>query len=230
MEAEDEQRIQNDIDGGAGQRGDHGELRAAVGANDRVQRLAKHIERNAQRNIEEVLLRLTECLFVDAAAEHGQDRILKDQIDGRQHDAGDDAQPDGISDAAVGILPAIRAQADADERAASVADHHGNGQRHHRQREHHRIGGVAVGAQIAGVGDEDLVDDVVQRRHQQGNDARNGILAHQRADPLGLQKGVGFLLHGIFLPNLSRPAHSGRACPDKKACGLSWIYATQATR
>ena len=58
-----------------------------------------------------------------------------------------------------------------------------------RQREDHRIGGVAIGAEIAGVGNEDLVDDVVKGTHQQGDDAGNGLSHHHEPNP-PLESGV----------------------------------------
>ena len=45
-----------------------------------------------------------------------------------------------------------------------------------------------VRAEIAGVGDEDLVNDVIQRAHQQRDDARNGVLPHQPAHALRPQE------------------------------------------
>ena len=42
-------------------------------------------------------------------------------------------------------------------------------QRHHRHGKYHRVGGVAVGTEIAGVGDEELAHNIVERcRGQQG--------------------------------------------------------------
>ena len=76
------------------------------------------------------------------------------------------------------------AQADADEGAAAISHQNGDRQSHHRQREDYRIGGVAVGAEITGVGNEDLVHDVVKGAHQQGNDAGDGVLPHQSPDLL----------------------------------------------
>ena len=45
-----------------------------------------------------------------------------------------------------------------------------------------------VRAEIAGVGNEDLVNDVIQRAHQQRDDARNGVLPHQPAHALRPQE------------------------------------------
>ena len=58
---------------------------------------------------------------------------------------------------------------------------------------YHGVGRVAIGAQIAGVGNENLIDDVVQRAHQQRDDAGNGVLPHELADTLRPQK----LISGI---------------------------------
>ena len=60
------------------------------------------------------------------------------------------------------------------------------------------IESIAVGAQIAGVGNKDLVHDVVQRTHQQRNNARDRILSHQLADALRAEKLIG-TFHGIHL-------------------------------
>ena len=197
VEAVDEQGIQHDVHGCAGEGAGHGELRTAVRADDGIQRLTEHVEGHADGDPGEVFLRLNEGLLVDAAAEHGQDAALEDQIDGGEHRAADDADDHGVADAAVRVVLAVCAQADADEGAAAVADHHRDGQCHHGQREHHGVGCVAVGAKVARVCNEDLVDDVVERSHQQRNDAGNRIPAHQHADGLGLQKAVGFLFHKI---------------------------------
>ena len=64
----------------------------------------------------------------------------------------------------------------------------GDGQRHDGQREHDRIGRVAVRAEVTGVGDEDLVDDVIERTHQQRNDAGDGVLPHELSNTLRPQK------------------------------------------
>ena len=53
---------------------------------------------------------------------------------------------------------------------------------------HDGVGRVAVGAEIAGVCDEDLIDDVIQRAHQQRDDAGNGVLPHELSDTLRSQK------------------------------------------
>ena len=92
----------------------------------------------------------------------------------------------------------IEGKADADEGAAAVTDHHRNSQRHYRQGEHNGVGGVAVRAQIAGVCNKDLVHDVIQRTHQQRNNARDRILLHQLADAFRAKKLIG-TFHGIHL-------------------------------
>ena len=189
MKAENEQRVQHQIDRRARQRGDHGEAGAAVGADDRVQALAEHIERYAQRDPEEVLFGQAEGLFIDRAAEQGQQRIPEQQIAGGQHKAGGHTAQHGAADASAGVLRLLTAQTKADEGAAAVADHHGHGQRDHRQGKHHRIGGVAVGAEVAGIGDENLVDDIIQRRHQQRDHAGESVFPHQFGNGGGFQMG-----------------------------------------
>ena len=103
-----------------------------------------------------------------------------------------------VANAALCLGDFVLPKADADEGAAAVTDHHGNGQRYHRQGENDRIGGVAIRAKIAGVCNKDLVHDVVQRTHQQRNNARDRILLHQLADAFRAKKLIG-IFHGIHL-------------------------------
>lgn len=97
--------------------------------------------------------------------DHGGDDDLEEFHDDAHHRHGD---------LGILLLTEHRAQGHADKGAAAVPHHHGDGQGHHRQGKHHRVGGVAVGPQIVGVGNEDLVHDVVQCPHQQGDHAGNG--------------------------------------------------------
>lgn len=172
-------------DGGA-----HGEFGTPVGADDRIHGLAEHVEGDAQRDPEEILPRAGEGLLVDPPAEQGEEHVHAQQVDRRQNGAAPKAEQDGAADAPVGVLIPTGAQGDADEGAAAVADHHGDGQGDHRQGEHHRVGGVAVGAEIVGVCDKDLIDDVVERGDDKGENTGDGVLPHQRPDPLCFQKCV----------------------------------------
>jgi hypothetical protein len=53
--------------------------------------------------------------------------------------------------------------------------------------------------------DVDLVDDIVQRAHEQGNDAGDGEFAHQLSDALGAEKAVCFCLHDDdYLQNIKK--------------------------
>ena len=124
--------------------------------------------------------------------------ILKNQIERRQHNAADQTHHYRVADAPLCLGDFVLPEADADEGAATVTNHHGDGQSHHRQGEHNGVGGVAVGAQIAGVCNKDLVHDVVQRTHQQRNNARDRILLHQLADALRAKELIG-TFHGIHL-------------------------------
>jgi len=114
--------------------------------------------------------------------------IGKQQVQRRQHQTAACRQHHGVAHGSAGILLPALAQREADEGAAAVTDHDGDGQRHHSQGKDHRISGISVGTQIAGVGDEDLIHDVVERPYQQGDDAGEGVAAHEPPDGLGLQK------------------------------------------
>lgn len=180
------------------QGGDHGEAGASVGTDNRVHALAEHIKGDAQCNPEEVLLRQPEGFFIDRTAEQRQQRFAEHQIAGRQQQAGGHAAQHGAADAAAGILRLFPAQTEADEGTAAVADHDGYSQRDDRQGKNHRIGRVAVGTEVAGIGDEDLIDDIIQRRHQQRDDTGNGVFSHQLGDRGSFQKGL-FHIRFLFL-------------------------------
>ena len=98
------------------------------------------------------------------------------------------------------ILP-VRTQTDTDKSAAAVPYHDSNCQGHHGQGEYHGVGRISVGPKIACIGNENLVHNVVQGCHQQGNNAGDCVLSHQGADWLCFKKGVGFLVHWTLLLN-----------------------------
>ena len=83
FEYEDENGIEDDVNDGAGECGDHGELGVSVRADDGVHSLPEHIERDAQGDIEEVFLRVMESFFVNCAAEHSNNVVRKNEIDCR---------------------------------------------------------------------------------------------------------------------------------------------------
>ena len=197
-EAENEDGVQNDVQRRTRKGGDHGKPGAAIRADDGVHGLPKHIKGHAQRDIEEILLRVVVGLGVDRSTEHGKNGVCKNQIERGQHNAADQTYHHRIADAPLCLGDFVLPKADADEGAAAVTNHHGNGQRYHRQGEHDGVGGVAIRAKIAGVCNKDLVHDVVQRTHQQRNNARDRILLHQLADAFRAEKLIG-TFHGIHL-------------------------------
>ena len=106
---------------------------------------------------------MAEGLLVDRAAEHGDDLVSENQIDGGEDQAGRYAEEDRIADTSARFPSLLPPETDRDECAAAVSHHDRDGERHDRQREDDRIGRIAVGAEVAGVRDEDLIDDVIQR-------------------------------------------------------------------
>lgn len=78
---ENEQRVQDNVDHGACQCGDHGEFGAAIGADNGVHGLTEHIERDTQGNPEEVFPGLNKGLLVDSAAKGCQNLVRKNQVD-----------------------------------------------------------------------------------------------------------------------------------------------------
>ena len=197
-EAENEDGVQNDVQHRTRKGGHHGKPGAAVGTDDGVHGLPEHIERHAQRDIKEILLGVVIGLGVDRSAEHGKNGVRKNQIERGQQDAADQTHHHRIADAPLCLGDLVLPKADADEGAAAITDHDCDCQRYHRQGEHDGVGGVAVGAQIAGVCNKDLIHDVVQCADQQRNNARDRILLHQLADAFRAEKLIG-TFHGIHL-------------------------------
>ncbi len=195
-QAVDHNGVQNHIDDGAGNSAAHGELGASVRADDGVHGLAEHIERDAQADVEEILLGEGIGLRVDLGTKHGQNLFREAKVSCHQDQAGKDAQQDGVANAFVGLFRVLLPQADADKGAGTVTDHDSDAQSQHRQGENHRGGGVAIGAQEGCVGDEDLVNDIVQGTYDQRNNTGNGIPAHQRSHLLGYEKCV-CLFHSV---------------------------------
>lgn len=75
FEQKDKNRVQNNVNCSSGKCRDHRKLGIPVCTNDRVHCLSKHIERNTQRNIKEIFLRVIEGLFIDRSTEHCNDLI-----------------------------------------------------------------------------------------------------------------------------------------------------------
>ena len=171
-----------------------------------------------------------------------------------QYNAADQTQHYCVANAALCLGDFVLPKADADEGAAAVTDHYGNGQRYHRQGENDRIGGVAIRAKIAGVCNKDLVHDVVQRTYKQRNNARDRVFLHQLADALRAKELIG-TFHGIHLylsilgqtkttgsPHATGFTHEGYslyeiiiACPPGICKGsfaqdLYWAFCADCTR
>lgn len=88
------------------------------------------------------------------------------------------------------VLAPVRAEGYAHKRAAAVSYHNGYRKGYDRQREHDSVCGVAVRAEICGVRDEYLVDNVIERRDEQGNHAGYRIFAHEPAELFLPEKGL----------------------------------------
>lgn len=108
-EKEDKDRVQNDVGDGADQSGRHCKFGISVCPDDWVHCLAEHIKWDSQSDVEEIFLGVIESLFIDCAAEHGNDLILKNQIDHSQYQTAYDAENYSVSNAflaeAVSPLP-----------------------------------------------------------------------------------------------------------------------------
>ena len=143
---------------------------------------------------------MVECFGIDRSAEHGNDLLLKDQITIHQHQTAGDGQHDGAAHASAGLIRLVLSKAQADKGTAAVPDHHGDGQGDDGQGEHDCVGGVAVGAKIGGIGDKDLVNNVVKCPHQQRDNAGDCVFLHQSPRLLRCEKGLLHLVRGTIPP------------------------------
>ena len=223
LQTEYQNGIKDDIEDCACQSGDHGKAGAPVRTDDRVHGLAEYIEGNPQRDPEKVDPGLLHRLFIYCAPEHGQDRISQRQVKKGDDQAHGQAQYDGIADGAGRILLLPPAQQNTDIGTGPVSDHDREGQGDDCQRKDDRICRIAIGSQIRGVGDEDLVDNIVESRDQEGNNAGNSIFPHQSSDRLRLQKVVCFGVHCDVLL-ITVPGAGGLLC--MRACKKSPVTGT----
>lgn len=198
-EQENENGVKDDVDDRARQRGDHGKFRVSICPDNGVHGLTKHIKGDSRGDVEEILPGMMKDLGIDGAAEHGNDGIRENQVNCGEHQSADHRHDHGVAHAASGGFGILFSQADADEGAAAVTDHYRDSQCHDGQGEYHGIGGVAVGAKVAGIGDKNLVNDVIKRAHQKGDDAGDGVLLHKPADTLRPQMLIG-LFHWYHVP------------------------------
>ena len=91
-----------------------------------------------------------------------------------------------------GLCPVLASGADivAHHRDAAGGKAHGDGESHYRLREDYGVRRVAVRTQIVGVGNKDLVYNIIKRRHNKRNNAGNGIFPHQFTDFFRFQESV----------------------------------------
>ena len=131
---------------------------------------------------------MTEGLLIDRSSEHGDNLPAEYQVNETEHNTAGQRHNHGIAYTLFCPLRPLHAETQADEGAAAITDHHGEGQGYHRQREYHRIGSIAEGPEVGGIGNKNLVHDIIQGSHQQGDNAGNRILPHKAADGFGPQK------------------------------------------
>ena len=188
---EDGDGVEDAVGDRARQHGGHGKPRAAVRADDRVDRLPEDVDRNADGDVGEILLRIGEIRL--RRAEQQQNRRLEHRVESRHEHANQHAQRHSAANGAVRIFLPVFAEADRHVAARAVADHHSQTQRQHRQREHDVRRAVAKIPHAPA--DEDLVDDVVQRSHQQRDRTRQGEFHHELPERGSAQRSVLFFFH-----------------------------------
>ena len=100
--------------------------------------------------------------LIDRTAEHGDDAVCKDQIYGGQDKTSYNDQNHRIADTALCPGCFIPSKRHADKGTAAVTDHNSNSQCNNRQRKNNGISCVSVRAEVAGVCNKDLINNIVQ--------------------------------------------------------------------
>ena len=175
-------RIKYDVEDGADQRRYHSKSRTSVRTDDRVHRLAEHIKRDTGSDPEEVILCVPEGLFINRTSEHGEDRIREDEIQDHDQDPACQRKDHGISDSRCRITIPFTPEKDRHISTGTISNHDGHGKRDDRKRKNDGVGRISVRSEIAGIGDKDLIDDIIKGCHQKRNDAGDGIHPHQFCD------------------------------------------------
>lgn len=183
-----ENRVKNNIDRRAGQRGYHSEFGVPVRTDNWIHGLAEHIKRDAEADVKEIFLGMAERFCVDGSAEHSNDGIGEYKVDCREDQTGGKDHHNRVSHALFRPVAFILAKADADIGAAAVTNHDRNGKSHNGKRKENRVRRIAVGAEIIRIGDKNLVNDVVECADKKRDHTGNRIFAHQRTDAFRSQK------------------------------------------
>ena len=194
VQHEDGDGVADEVDDRPNHRGEHGVGSGAVRPDGGVQAVGDDVEGHAQADDAHILHGVGAAALGDA--EQPEDGPLEDQAQSAQDHAAHHAEGEGGAHgpaAGVGVVPAQR---EGQQGGGPVPDEQGDCQGDHREGIDHVGGGVA---QIAdgGLADEDLVYDVVQGGHQQGQGAGDGESGQQLADGGLAQVGgaLGFLGH-----------------------------------
>ena len=180
MKHKDKDRVQDHIEDRADDHGKHGVFGAAVRPDHGVDGGGDHHKGQADPDDDAILNGIVPQRV--RCAEQGQNRVDEHQEHHRQNNTDDGHQGNRVAHALFGQVHLALAQLQAQKGRAAVADHHGQGQGDDGDGKHH-IGGAV--AQVAHApADENLIHDVVQGVHQQGDDAGNGKFQDQPADGL----------------------------------------------
>lgn len=175
VEDKDGDGVQDDVDDTPHQGGGHGKLGAAIGPDDGVEAVGEDEEGDADEDDVKIIHGIGQVVL--RGPKGGQDAIPAQGEDRHQHGAASQQQDQGIAHAAVGALGIPLPLAEAEVGGAPVADHQGQGQGNDGDGKDHVGGPVAQVAHPPA--DEDLVDDVIQGRDQQGQGAGHSKLHHQ---------------------------------------------------
>ena len=185
-QAEDQDRVEHDVDQRAGDLHEHDEHGLALRLHDA---LRAHLQKDAER--EHAADGQVVHAHIADERRFRHERIEKrpdaEQTEQQEHHRRDEQQKQAVARGGVGVLKAALAQPARDQRVHADARSHGNGDHEHLNRERERYGRERV---LAQPGDKDAVDDVVERLREHGD--------HDRQRHAEQQPALGHIAHFVF--------------------------------
>lgn len=181
VEAENKDRVQDDIYDGPGQHGGHRPGGTAVGPDHRVHHVHQHIGWEKGKDDVEILHRHPDGIF--RRAEQSENLLLQREKDSHQDEADQEGDRDAAADTGGGVFRVLLSLTDVQIGGTAVTKAPGKCLSDNEDGEHHAGGGISQSTHLA-VSDKDLIHDVIERADQKGEDAGDGELQHQFRDLL----------------------------------------------
>ena len=219
MKAEDQNRVQNQVDRRSQHHGLHGKLGISVGADHGGQGRTEHQKRQAQ--YDHTGIRQSRLKRCGRCSKQQDDLPGKKTSQKPQQDSGTQQQRCRLADDPVCGFLILPAQIQIQICRAAVSDHQCHGDGHNGQRKCHIGGGHPRDAHS--LPHKDLIHNIVQVIDQKRQCGGNGIFPEQLRDRCGCQRigGVGFHReYPLFMMTPDQPVQGidGVSCKKNIRC------------